>query len=82
MADSNTFHLIIASVGENLFDGAALSATIPTNAGEITVLPHHEPLVSTLRSGEITVRTSIESKTFPVEAGVVEISGNRAVVLL
>ncbi len=79
----NTFHLIIASVGDTKFDGAATSATIPTAAGEITILPHHEPLVSTLTPGSITVRTSIDQpKRFDVEAGVIECSGNRVVVLL
>jgi F-type H+-transporting ATPase subunit epsilon len=83
MAGENTFHLIVASVGETLFDGAATSATLPTSAGEITVLPHHEPLVSTLQAGTITVRTTIgQPKEFPVESGVLEISNNRAVVLL
>jgi F-type H+-transporting ATPase subunit epsilon len=79
----NTFHLIIASVGESKFDGAALSATIPTSAGEITILPHHEPLVTTLKEGTIIVRTSAEEpKELHVESGVLEMSGNRAVVLL
>ncbi len=78
----NTFHLVVASVGENKFDGAALSVTLPTTAGEITVLPHHEPLVATLRPGTITIRESLGNKEIPVESGVVEISGNRAVVLL
>lgn len=80
---SDTLHLVVASVGETLFDGAATSATLPTTAGEITVLPHHEPLVATLKDGTITVRTTAESpKEFPVAGGVLEISGNRAVVLL
>lgn len=82
MAEQNTFHLVVASVGENKFDGAALSVTLPTTAGEITVLPHHEPLVATLRPGTITVRESLGNKEIAVEGGVVEISGNRAVVLL
>lgn len=80
---SDTFHLVVASVGETFFDGAATSATLPTTAGEITVLPHHEPLVTTLRSGKITVRTTAEEpKQFEVSSGVLEVSGNRAVVLL
>ncbi len=83
MAERSTFHLIIASVGETRFDGAALSATLPGTAGELTVLPHHEPLVTTLKSGAITVRETLgQPKTFPVESGVLEVSGNRAVVLL
>jgi len=80
---ANTFHLTIASVGETRFDGAAVSVTLPTTAGEITILPHHEPLVATLKAGTMTVRTSGDApKEFPIESGVLECSGNRAVVLL
>lgn len=83
MAEHSTFHLVIASVGETRFDGAALSATFPGEAGELTVLAHHEPLVTTLKSGTITVRETLgEPRAFPVESGVLEVSGNRAVVLL
>lgn len=79
----NTFHLVIASVGEARFDGPAISATIPTTAGEITILAHHEPLVATLKKGMITVRVGgNDPKEFPIDGGVLEISGNRAVVLL
>ena len=88
MAD--TFHLVVASVGHTKFDGPALSATIPTTNGEITILAHHEPLVATLREGTITVREAASSegrsasggKEFPIQNGVLEISANRAVVLL
>ncbi|MDP2648622.1 MAG: F0F1 ATP synthase subunit epsilon [bacterium] len=83
MVEQNTFHLVVASVGETRFDGAALSATIPTTGGEITILPHHEPLVATLRKGTITVRETLgEPKTFDVESGVLECASNRVVVLL
>ena len=83
MAAQNTFHLTIASVGETRFDGAALSATLPGTAGEFTILAHHEPLVTTLKPGSITVReTSGEAKKFAIESGVLECSGSRVVVLL
>ncbi len=78
----NTFHLVIASVGETRFDGQAISATFPGQAGELTVLAHHEPFVTTLKKGSIRVRAEGESKEFPVESGVLEVSRNHAVVLL
>lgn len=79
----NTFHLIVASVGETRFDGAAVSVTLPGAAGELTILPHHESLVTTLKPGTITVREALgEPKKFAIESGVLECSGNRAVVLL
>jgi len=80
---ASTFHLVIASVGETRFDGQVVSATFPGSAGEFTVLAGHEPLVTTLKKGTITVRESAaNSKDFPVEDGVLEVSGNRAIVLL
>lgn len=78
----NTFHLVIASVGETLFDGAAVSATFPGSAGEFTVLPKHEPIVTTLKSGTITVKETLGTKTYKVESGILECTGSRAVVLL
>lgn len=82
MVERATLHLVVARVEESLFDGAALSATLPTTAGEITILPHHEPLVATLGRGNMLVKTSIEEKEFAIEGGVLEISNNCAVVLL
>ena len=83
MADTpNTFHLVVAGVGDTRFDGAAISATLPGEAGELTVLPNHEPLVTTLKPGTIRVKTTLGSKEFPIESGVLECSGSRVVVLL
>ncbi len=80
---ASIFHLVIASVGETRFEGPAVSATFPGSAGELTVLAHHEPLVTTLKKGTITVKdASGEKKEFSVDDGVLEVYGNRAVVLL
>ncbi|MDO8521962.1 MAG: F0F1 ATP synthase subunit epsilon [bacterium] len=80
---SKTFHLVISSVGETYFDGKAVSATLPGSDGELTVLANHEPFVTALRTGSITVKLpDDEVKTFKTENGILEFSGNRAVVLL
>ncbi len=79
----NTLHLIISSVGENLYDGPAISVTLPGAEGEVTILPNHEPFVTTLKAGTITVRIpNQEEKLFPIDSGVLETSGTRAVVLV
>lgn len=78
-----TFHLVIASVGETRFDGHAISATFPGVGGEMTILANHEPLVTILKMGAIRVRVNgASAHEFPIESGVLEVSGNRAVVLL
>jgi F0F1-type ATP synthase epsilon subunit len=83
MAEQRTFRLVIASVGDTFFDGAATEATLPGGAGVFTILPHHEAFVSILNKGEVVVRQTLgDPKRFPIESGVVEVSNNRAVVLL
>ncbi|HEY4488549.1 MAG TPA: F0F1 ATP synthase subunit epsilon [Candidatus Paceibacterota bacterium] len=78
-----TFHLTIASVGETRFEGEATSVTLPGDAGELTILAHHEPIVTTLKRGVVIVRDAGGAvKKFDIEDGVLECSGNRAIVLL
>jgi F-type H+-transporting ATPase subunit epsilon len=82
-AHVNTFRLVVASVGETLFDGAAASATMPGAAGEFTLLPKHEAFVTTLKKGTVRIKdASGAQKEFPIEDGVLECSQGRAVVLL
>ena len=81
---AKTFHLTIAKIGQNLFDGEAVSATFPGASGVFTVLANHEAFVSSLKEGEITVEgTDGEKQNFDsLAGGVVEVSGNQATVLL
>ncbi len=77
-------HVVIAKVDEVLFEGEAYSLTVPGAAGEMTILSHHEPLISTLKKGEARVRESASSepKLFAIESGVVEVNGTSATVIL
>lgn len=77
------FTLTIATVGETLFHGEAVSLTVPSTNGEITILANHEPIVSVLREGEVIVRLAEgEPRVFAVTHGAVEVNDNRVVVLL
>lgn len=82
MLGAKNFHLTITSVTGALFDGVADSATLPGSAGEMTVLSNHEPLVTTLKPGKVTVRTGGENKVFEIEGGVLECSGGGRVTVL
>ncbi len=57
------------------YSGDAESVTIPTLAGEITVLAHHIPLVGTLVAGTIIIRAKDGEQYFAVSRGVVEVDG-------
>ncbi len=74
--------VVIAKVDENLYDGEATSVTLPASAGEMTVLGNHEPLITTLKSGVITVRAESGEQTFPIESGVLEVRHDGVTVIL
>ncbi|MDB5189122.1 MAG: synthase subcomplex epsilon subunit [Parcubacteria group bacterium] len=80
---AKTFHLTIARVGENLFDGEAVSVTLPGEEGTFTVMANHEAFVTPLKAGEAHVETEDGKKqSFTIEKGIAEVSSNQATVLL
>ena len=81
---AHTFHLTIAQVGRNLFDGEAVSVTLPGEDGVFTVLAHHEAFVTPLKVGEAKIQTPDgEHQTIALTlTGIAEISSNQATVIL
>ncbi len=79
-----TFHLTVARMGANVFDGEAVSLVVPGSEGVFTVLPEHEALISELSLGEVRFEAG-DGKHYHIpvrEGGVIEISRNQATVLL
>ena len=64
------------------YDSAAESVSLPTATGEITVLPHHVPLVTVLKAGEVRIKTQNQEFSLSVSSGVVEIRPNSVVYVL
>ncbi|KND47328.1 MAG: hypothetical protein AB199_02785 [Parcubacteria bacterium C7867-004] len=81
---AKTFHLTIAKIGENLFDGEAQSVTLPGAEGSFTVMAGHEAFVTPLTDGNAKIKDAAgEEISFPIEKGALaEVSGNQATVLL
>ncbi len=55
------------------YSGDAISVTLPSGDGEITVLEHHIPLLSTVLPGTVIIRTEKEELLFAVSRGVVQV---------
>lgn len=81
---AKTFHLTIASVGENLFDGEARALTAPGAEGILTVLAGHEPFVTPLAPGALRVETPDgQHEEFALAGqGILEVSGGQATVIV
>lgn len=64
----------IYSLKRSLYEGDAKSLNCRTAVGEITVLPHHRPLITILEKGTITVKTGNEQAYyFPIAGGFLEV---------
>ena len=76
--------VVIAKVDEVLYGGEAHSLTVPGTAGEMTVLARHEPIITTLKSGEVRVKKTAgsEPQVFSIEGGVLEVNAQGATVIL
>lgn len=73
----------IVKVNGIFWSGEADSITAPGIDGELTVLPNHTALVTTLKKGRVVVKKDgKEEFTHDVEHGVLEVTGKRVTVLL
>ena len=56
---------------------------LPTRAGQIAVLPHHVPLISVLKAGNMIIITAKDARIEKeIEGGILEVGKDKAVILL
>ena len=64
-----------------VFEDTVDAVSLPTTEGEITVLPHHIPLVTLLAAGIVRIKKGDSETPLAVSSGVIEVSGKQLVVL-
>ena len=64
-----------------LFSGEASYVGLPGSDGSLGILNNHSPLVTTLKEGQVVVRSESGEKTFDVIGGSVEVLHNVVTVL-
>jgi F-type H+-transporting ATPase subunit epsilon len=71
----------IVSQDRIVYQGDVDIVVLPGAAGEMGILPHHSPLLSTLKYGIISVRSKGEEQHFTVAGGIVEVQPDQVTVL-
>ena len=64
------------------FKGETTCLVLPTILGQISVLPQHTSLISVLKPGYMKIKTKKEEISKEIEGGILEVSQNKAVILL
>jgi len=76
-----TIRCEIVSQDRMVFEGDVDIVVLPGSAGEMGILPHHAPLLTTLNYGVIKVRTRGHEEVFTVAGGVAEVQPDIVTVL-
>lgn len=79
MADTMQFDLV--SPERSLFSAEVKSVQIPGADGDLTAMPNHAPLITTLRPGVLTVETQSGTEHFVVTGGFAQINEKGLTIL-
>lgn len=71
----------IVSQDRLVYEGDADMVIVPGVAGEMGILPHHAPLLSTLKFGVLRVRAQGREEVFTVAGGVIEVQPDLITVM-
>jgi F-type H+-transporting ATPase subunit epsilon len=71
----------IVSQDRMVFEGDVDIVVLPGTDGEMGILPHHSPLLTTLKFGFIKVRTKEREEIFTVAGGVAEVQPDLVTIL-
>jgi F-type H+-transporting ATPase subunit epsilon len=71
----------IVTPERTVFENEIDQATLPTQDGEITVLPNHIPLISALKPGDLMIKKDGEEIDLAVSGGIVEVQNNEITIL-
>ncbi len=71
----------IVSQDRPVFEGDVDIVVAPGEDGEMGILPHHAPLLTTLKPGVLKVRTGGREEIFAISGGVMEVQPTLVTVL-
>ena len=76
-----TLHLEIVTQERRLFSGDVDMVVAPGGEGELGILPHHAPLLTTLKEGALRVKQGGGEEYFSIGGGFMEVRPDRVTVL-
>lgn len=75
------FQLQILSPTGEVFNDTVDEVTLPTKKGEISVLPHHVPLYSSVEEGTISIKRGGKHTVIAIIGGFLEVTSDKVSIL-
>lgn len=77
-----TCNVRILQINKTIFDGESTGVTIPGVSGEMQILPGHEPMVTALKEGVITILSGDDTEEVSIEHGYAEVTPSQVTIIL
>ncbi len=74
-------HLQIITPEKSVLDEEVDEVLVPTDKGQIGILPHHINLITKLAHGEMIIRTSGKERSLAVTGGFLEVKDQKVTIL-
>ena len=82
-SDTKFIHFLLVTPDGVRYDDMASSVSIPTEQGEVTILPNHSLFISKLKSGKITiVKSDGTTSVLSISHGLLEVRSNNTLYVL
>jgi len=75
-------HITLIAPDRKLYEGDAVSVTLPGVKANFSVLRGHAPLLSLLDPGVVEVSTNEEKNTYVIDSGFAEVKENNVTILV
>lgn len=72
----------IYSIDKILYEGDADVVSLPSVDGELSILPHHAPIVTTLKEGKVLIQAKSGHQNIPIKSGFAEINQHQTILLV
>lgn len=72
---------IVTQEGKLFEELSADMVIVPGSEGEMGILPHHAPILTTLGYGELRIKKGAAEEDFVIYGGIVEVRPDRVVIL-
>ena len=72
----------IISLDRTIFEGETEFIVVPAKGGQLTILPHHVPLICPLVRGKIRVKEEEKEKIFEIEEGILKVDKEGVKILI
>jgi F-type H+-transporting ATPase subunit epsilon len=74
-------HLTLVTPERKVLEETGDSVSLPASEGYVAILPGHAPLIATLGTGVLTLKSGGRSSSFAISGGFFEVSDDRVMVL-